>query len=88
MQSVPVLEQQPNLKSTFKGVGGFKGLLSNHQKALGASPAALHMGGPHWGSLSYHFQQVWTLLLPQRNISRPFKILFIHWSREKGRAGH
>lgn len=34
MQSVPVLEQQPNLKSTFKGVGGFKGLLSNHQKAL------------------------------------------------------
>lgn len=43
--------------------------------------------GPRWGSLSYHFQQVWSLQLPQRNICRPFKFVLMHSSREKGRAG-
>lgn len=39
-------------------------------------------GGPAH-SFPYHGQQARSPLTPQRNVSRPFKIIFIHTGREK-----
>lgn len=81
-----MLGQEPSLKVPSRGWGDARGcsLITRERTVpLRSSPE----GGPPPGSIPYHFQQVQSPVIPQRNTSRPFKFVFIHMGREKGRAG-